>query len=112
MLDIERISFAYSQEASRDFVGLWEIASDVAHELGSEDQLKVRSYTLAVVAGLVARGVYPVDYTTEGVAFWSGTPDDHVNRIETEWSMAGESPTLAEPICWFALRSPESTQAK
>ena len=109
MTYIETAISEFRNEADRDFISLCLIAGDVEYDLAVTDQQDIRDKSLQIIRGLMDRDVYPGDYMIErlktaGFFFWIGTPDQLLKRIETEWIALGKSPTLAKPICWFALR--------
>ena len=105
MTYIETAISEFRNEADRDFISLCHIASDVEYDLAVTDQQEIRDKSLQIVRGLMERGVYPGDYDyATHIDFWLGTPDELLKRIETEWIALGKTPTLAEPICWLALR--------
>ena len=110
MSEIDRITSELRNEADIDFFDISLIAGTVQEDLGLRSEREIRRCTLEVIRGLMARGVYPGDYTMEGLQrgegfqFWSGEPDELLKRIEAEWIALGKTPNLAEPICWFALR--------
>ncbi len=114
MIVIEAEIEGWCNEANVDVTGLCHIASSVENDLGINNQDDIRNHTLQIVRGLVARSVLPGDYNygdhPDQIEFWPGTPDELLKRIETEWIALGKTPTLAEPICWFALR-PAHTEA-
>jgi len=112
MHDVARIISKFRKEADVDFIELPHIASAVQYGLGLRSQQEIRHYALEVVRGLMARGVYPGDYTLESLAregfqFWTGEPDRLLKRIEADWISLGKMPDLEHSICWFALRSAE-----
>lgn len=110
---IARIARELRAEADIDFVSLPLIAESLREDLGLKSQEQTRDHTLEVIRRLMERGVFPGDYTLDdlvngnGFQFRSGTPDDLLAWIETEWVAMGHTPTLENPICWFALKPPE-----
>jgi len=95
----------YVGHAGADYVGLWQIASRIRKELGFLDNQNVRGNTLLVVRRLLERGLYPGDYRKTGFSFWDQDDvDSIIARIDREWNPLSGDPTLANPICWFAVK--------
>lgn len=97
-------------EAEIDFIDVSLIAESIREDLNLKDQRDIRRHTLDVIERLMNQGVHPGDYdqpTT--LSFWPGEPDEHLRRIEAEWITMGRTPTLEHPICWFGLKTLEST---
>ena len=114
MLEIARIVEELRNEANRDFFDLSLVAGAVQSDLKLQNEVEIRQYTLEVVRELGIRGVHPFDHEQDkwveaGVHFWPGSVDEQVEKIRTKWLALGKMPTLAEPICWFALRAHQST---
>jgi hypothetical protein len=102
---INEIVEDYVKHASADYVGLWQVANRVREDLGLLDDQKVRQKALIVVKHLLERGLCPGDYGKAGFNFWDQDEvDGIISRIDREWDPLSGDPTLANPICWFALR--------
>ena len=104
MSRIDWLADDYYAESGADYVGLWEIAQDMREDASLTDQSQRIAATLAVVGRLMARGVWPGDYTQAGFAFWPLDAAAAEARIRREWAALGHDPDLAEPICWLARR--------
>jgi len=106
-MDMRELIDDFIKESQEDYIGLWEIVQASREDLGAHSSGEARRLSLKVVARLYEKGLRPGDYYL-GTRFdyW---PDDGcqaaLGRIEREWIKAGADPNLAEPICWFALRS-------
>ncbi len=108
MRDIAKILAELRDEANIDFIDLPQIASAARYDLSFESEKDIRQCSLEIAKGLMELGVFPGDYDyADQLNFWPGTINDHVMRIEAEWIAMGRTPTLADPICWFGLRSSE-----
>lgn len=118
MINVDKMAADFAAEATSDHVGLWQIAKRVEYHLdpideltyraGTHDQREIRHYGMEVVSRLMVAGLRACDYCTPdptltGIRFWTGTPEDQMKRIETEWTALGRNPDHLEPICWFAL---------
>lgn len=103
MIDLNGLIANYINHSKVDYVGLWQIASHVRDDLGSQDDKRVEESTLAIVRGLVANGLRPGDYLKTGFHYWNEADAEAIlARIDREWTALGHDPNLAEPICWFA----------
>ncbi len=93
------------RHAHADYVGLWQIANRIREDLGLTEGKKVQQQTLIVVRQLIYRGLWPGDYFRTGFHFWDERDMEAIiARIEKKWDAEHGDPTLANPICWFALR--------
>ena len=107
---IERTVGEIRAEADIDFISLPYIAESLREDLDLTAQDIIRRHTVEVIRRMMERGIYPGDYTLDdlvsgrGFQFRPGTPDDLLSWIESEWIALGHTPTLEDPICWFALK--------
>lgn len=103
--EIEQMTRELRDEADIDFVEVPFIAESLREHLGLQSQHDIRRCTLNVIERLMARGVYPGDYDfATTISFWPGEPSEHLQRIEAEWIVMGQTPTSAAPICWLGLK--------
>jgi hypothetical protein len=103
---IAKIAEGCTREARHDYVGLWQIATRVRQEFGALTDVGVKRLSLDVVRRIVERGLVPGDYLKSGFRIWhEGGSDAIVNRISSEWDAARGDPTLANPICWFGVKT-------
>lgn len=98
-------------ELEVDYVGLWELISEVRDRLPHLDEDRVQSSVLALVRGGLRRqevraGVGPVVGGLECV--WTGPVDQMVERIRREWNELGRDPMPGE-IVWFDQLPPNDT---
>lgn len=100
-----RIAEDCVREAADDYIGLWQIATRVRREFGRLTNEQVKHLSLDVVRLMVERGLCPGDYLKTGLSFWNeDNTEAIVARIDREWDARLGDPTLANPICWFALK--------
>jgi hypothetical protein len=101
---IDDLVINYVRHAGDDYVGLWMIVARLREQHGVSDRAALMDAALAVVRGLMARGVWPGGYTRAGFAFWPPDEAAAEARIRREWAALGHDPDLAEPICWLGRR--------
>ncbi len=105
MIQLDEIAQDYARHATEDYVGLWQIASRVREDLNLSDNFKTKEKALLVVSRLFAYGLRPGNYNKAGFRFWDeGEADTIIARVDREWDPAQGDPTLAHPICWFAIK--------
>lgn len=92
------------QQAKSDYVGLWQIVSELREVHGVTSEAERRRLTLQVVDRLLKGGVEVVDYHRErGWARWSDqNPSAVLARIGHEWDALSSEPNLGD-ICWFSV---------
>ncbi len=94
------------RKAADDYIGLWQIATRVRREFGQLTNEQVKHHSLDVVHHIVQDGLHPGDYFKAGFTFWDKNDTEAIiARIKKEWDTEHGDPTLANPICWFALHS-------
>ena len=93
---------SFVEEARDDYVGLWQIVHRAKKR--ATDENDVKAVTLAVIKGLLDRGLAAGNLTQEGgFQPWSGQDLKAVsNRIQQEWQDLGRNPTV-DDIAWFQL---------
>lgn len=108
---MEELMGDYLRAAQIGYIGLPQIASDVRTELRAQTVRGVRQWCLLIVRWFYYQGLRPGGYEGGSFNYW---PDKGcaamLGRIEREWIAAGEDPSAAHPICWFA-RMPQATPA-
>jgi hypothetical protein len=104
---VAEIAERYIHEAAIDYVGLWQISTMVRRHCRTNSNEEVKRLSLDVVWLIVDGGRHPGDYLRTGFHFWPEADTEQIiARIDREWNPARADPTLADPICWFALRNP------
>ena len=107
---VERSAISLRKEADRDFFDMSLISEPLHLYYGIKCSQQILLTSLKIVKRLMQLDVYPGDYTLEdlesgrGFQFRTGTPTELLSWIESEWMTRGHSPTLEDPICWFALK--------
>lgn len=110
MEKIDEIAQGCVREALDDYVELWQIATRVRCAFASSTNEQTKRLGLKVVRLIAQRGLHPGDYSKAGFRFWDESDADAiVARIDREWDPARGDPTLAKPICWFAMKQADAS---
>ncbi len=105
MEKIAEIAESCVQEAADDYVGLWQIATRVRREFEPSTNEQIKRHSLDVVHLIMQQGLHPGDYVRTGFSFWDRAASaSNLARIDREWDPVRGDPTLADPICWFAIK--------
>jgi hypothetical protein len=90
-------------EATRDFIGIWEIIADIKAFPLDELQGSIKDRTMFIVNILLDSGFVAVDLScSRGCAVWPDQSRDYVNRrIETEWCRLGREPNIGEVVYFW-----------
>ena len=93
--------------AEDDWIGLWEIVAYVAEESGVEDSEQQVELTVAVVKGLLERGLCagesPVHNTGPRFVPWREQDPDAITAfIRREWQRNDEFPSWGDAP-WFTI---------
>ncbi|MGH7966584.1 MAG: hypothetical protein ACRERD_32940 [Candidatus Binatia bacterium] len=100
---IKRLQRKWIAEGAESDLGLWWPADDVRDQLGPmATEEEVRRETLAALTPLLRSGQLRAVDLEHGGGYteWLGSPDSHLERINTEWQALGRPPTIGD-IVWF-----------
>lgn len=93
--------------AETDWIGLWGIVAYVAEELGIEDSERHLEVTVALVRGLLERGLCAGDSPVANVGpqflpWRNQDPDSIAHLIRQEWKRNDEFPSWGDGP-WFTV---------
>jgi hypothetical protein len=93
--------------AETDWIGLWEIVAYVEEELGVEDFERQLEVTVAVVKGLLERGLRAGDSPVVNIGplfvpWRDQDPDSLANLIREKWKRNDEFPSWGDGP-WFTV---------
>lgn len=101
--ELEELQADWIAASRGDDLGLFAVVRSVRERLrpGASWDL-VRSISVEALAPLLRSGqLVAVDLLPAGeIAKWRGTPDEWLERIDSEWRALGRDPTISE-IAWF-----------
>jgi hypothetical protein len=99
-------------ESETDYVGFWQIGSNLNRYEEENDEQKYRNTVIAVARALILRGL-KVGELGQGSAFveWPDqNPERLLDQIKKKWEMVDYRGTIGD-VCWFNNLSPRGAGA-
>jgi hypothetical protein len=98
---IHEITQQFLTEAQEDYVGLWSLVWEI-RLLKELDPNETRSLVIGIIAELLHKNLIKAGIPNCAGEFeeWSGTAEEIVTRIQSEWDTLGKDPDIGD-IVWF-----------